>query len=405
MSRRCIVHIGTHKTGSSSIQATLFTNRQELKDRFDIYYWDRKSNHRALLAPFIQSGTTPPKPYREPPPESEMSEKLSGEIAAHLRDNSKTTVISSEYFSVASESVVRDFSLMLRDNYDIVDIYAYVRDPFSFADSWMQQEIRAGATIAEIEVAMSESYSTTEDHYLTLMPRYRFRLEKYINIFGVDRVHVREFNRTALFNGDVVEDFCHWALGLDLKRENIPITVVNESTDIVTALVLDSLNRSDPRWIKGMQNPGRAESLMSRSAGSRPKFIYRGLDRARFANLVSEDVEWLREITGGNIAFELTPPQLPPPPDLDIFNEICRDLNREAVARAREEARARLYRYLWLIGQGRRAEAEPIRRILRAMRDADILNEAADGLGRTGLSNMALIAKEMADAAAVRKIT
>ena len=303
MSPICHIHVGMHKTGTTTIQNTLFRNRKAVA-RFGVNYWDIGSNHSV---PLVSLFTGDPTGYRE---RRRLDRRARGTIeedndatTAKLRravaeNRSEHFVISGEGLSSTSfpESCVTRFAAAIRPDFERVQVIVYVRHPFSYASSASQQLIRHGKTIERMRRRPPRA-------------AYRLRIEKYVNVFGKDNVDIRLYDEAAFLNNDLVTDFLSTivgegqarAIGSRLKAVRRNVSLSNEAVHII-----DAINRMPPSRDAGRQDAERARSAadyLQRLSGE-PFRLDRG-SLERYAGEIADDVAWLSELTGGRIAFSL----------------------------------------------------------------------------------------------------
>lgn len=137
--RICFLHIGPHKTGTTSIQAALFLNAKRLEEIGYAYptVTDVKSGkQRRSHTPLLRAASLRPDDLRDSPMWREIETKI-----ADLRGS---IVISSEHFAEVLreerhyERIVAFFN---RLGYRVV-VVGYVRDQPSLLNSWYTQDQR-----------------------------------------------------------------------------------------------------------------------------------------------------------------------------------------------------------------------------------------------------------------------
>ena len=276
-----LLHIGMHKTGSSAIQASLdgfddqasryarlgnvnhsipvYTVFSRQRDRYHIH------RNKGLGAKEIESLR------------SEYSQRLAQELALPRRQ----IIVSGEDISILKPDEIeslRDFCLSRRDE---VRVLAYVRDPVSFANSAMQEQIKGGAK----EIRWAE-------------PGYKKRFAKFLRLFGASAVNLVEFDRRQFLNESVVNDFCSRA-GIDAAQ--IKALQTNDGLSQSAAEMLLAFNREGPDW-RGSQERVVARQRLVLLLG---QFIkgpsYRLPPSLTPPQSLQEDVDWL--LNRGKIDF------------------------------------------------------------------------------------------------------
>lgn len=149
LTRRIIVHLGLAKTGTTILQESLFAFREQLLAEHGILYPSMGANHfhfqsvvsdaPELLIQIRREGLT----GRE-----EAKARAANFLAAFEAElkatGAETVLISSEYFSSMSQSEFQRLFDLLSGYAEEVWAVLYMRDPWSFSQSLMQQFVRDG---------------------------------------------------------------------------------------------------------------------------------------------------------------------------------------------------------------------------------------------------------------------
>jgi len=287
-----LLHVGLHKTGSTSIQNSL-----KGYSRSGIKYLDLgPPNHSVPIRAAFTDNAHPEKEGvharvgRTPADVAEMRrdvrERLHQQLSARGFDK---FVISGEGITQLSAASLRDFKALLEQHVDSIRVFAYVRDPAGFAISDFQQRIKAGYPGYELG-----------------KPNYRARLEKFLEVFGRDSFSARVFARDALKGGSVVTDFCElWGIPFDPKDE----VRANESLSDAAVKLLHLFNRQGVHS-KGTASLARGRQRMIRALARHFDGKFAPPPRIRAAAIDAEDLEWLhREL---DIDFRVEVPAAPP---------------------------------------------------------------------------------------------
>lgn len=240
MTRTCILHIGLSKTGSSSIQRTL----HRYDDGRLAYARIRDPNHSSpLFQIFCSDPARRDRPFlnwRTPADQAAVAKRHAAAFDREMT-RPRDVIFSAEGIcGKLTADEIGDMAARLRRHFDRVRVIAYLRPYRNACASAWQQNVKMG-----------------ENRFVLPRPAFRGRLQPFIRHFGKDSVEMRPFDRAALINGDVIDDFAA-LIGIDpagLRRQT-----VNESVSLEALSIVYAHNRF-------AVHPGsRAERRMSRIA-------------------------------------------------------------------------------------------------------------------------------------------
>lgn len=193
---KCIIHIGMHKTGSTSIQQSLDGFQND-----DFYYANIHdvSNHSVgIYAAFteksdrhlwVQSGRMTANEFRA------YGDRAREDLEASISQAAgRTLIISGEGIVGLRLKELVSLKYFLSQRQYFGNIFAYVRKPAAFMSSSFQQQIRAQG-MADFNIR-------------GIYPYYKRRFGRYLRAFGEDRTRFALFEPKLLKDGDVVADFC-----------------------------------------------------------------------------------------------------------------------------------------------------------------------------------------------------
>lgn len=214
-----LLHIGPHKTGSSSIQRALRNGQQTLLESRVLYYAPDPFPAWSLAALYAtKQQRAHPMLRQKFPTDTDVTdwsraawdglERAVGAAQADL------CILSSEHF--ASPRETGPFLAHLRRIFSGITVLGYAREPAALYLSAMQQNIQGGQCLRDLKSPRSYKYTL------------RRQLEPYIEGVGPDNVILRNFARDNLRDGDVVSDFLGQVHRFAPKA-SIPNLSVNES--------------------------------------------------------------------------------------------------------------------------------------------------------------------------------
>jgi hypothetical protein len=306
------IHIGLHKTGSTSIQATMFRNRETLLAS-GINYLALSENHSSTLFPLLCDA-----PHRQPinrlagiDTEAKAARKNAKTEAALRRElvanRCGTLVISGEELSALRPEALAGLRDRLTPFAAGFRVIVYVREPYATVNSIFQQLLREGQTPEQILADPPR-------------PRYR-RIKSSITVFGRENVDIRLFDPRAFAKGDLMADFLAAIRAPGELAGKLPSVRSNEALSHEAAHLLYAINRRYPAVDK-MPNPGRAADIVERLAAipGQPFRCPRSIFDAS-EPFIEEDLRWLRSTLGTQV--------FPDRPDID---EIAPRWNDETLA-------------------------------------------------------------------------
>lgn len=298
----CILHIGSPKTGSTSIQYSFYDHREYLNG-LGYFYPSNSANHFFFTWHFVKSLEKYPgaKIFYEDlglTTTEAIEEYRSWEfeqLETSLKDfNGSTIIFSSELLPFLSKDACIRMKSYLSSLAKKITIICYVRHPMLQCISRAQQRLQSGRyTFSEVLQDLNH-FSPRE-----LLPTF-------VSVFGRDNIIVRPFEKNQLFKECVVLDICK-TIGLkDESAEKIRVGRLNESLSMEGALLTDSLNRQFPRYVNGCKNPERAEAINMRDIQG-VKFNLPPSTYEQIKESADEELKYLRE----EFNISLADPQIP----------------------------------------------------------------------------------------------
>lgn len=223
-----ILHVGMHKTGTTSIQRSL----QDLSRARARYVQLGGSNHTVPIVTAFSSDPTQMGMHRRAGRDAGELAVLKEKTLERLRSELSLAgefdkfVISGEGIVALAPPALRALRSTLVAQVPRVQVFAYVREPVGYSVSAFQQRVKSGG--AGHRLAQAD---------------YRKKFERFINVFGRENFSVRVFSRDRLKDGSVVADFCAtWGLPYDPRQE----VRTNESISEPVVKLLHLFNREGP---------------------------------------------------------------------------------------------------------------------------------------------------------------
>jgi len=228
--RTLFLHIGFHKTGTTSLQQSLYKSRDLLlKHNWKFLSLDKLGNSSSYIS--IQKKTTL---------EYKVKSKFFIDIAKPNQDN---VIISGEHFSfLNTKEELLSLQKGINEHFNNIKIIVYLRRQDKLALSFKQQA-------AKSPYARKMPSSLICGHSDSALPELTENIKQYLDfnkkirlwceVFGKDTLHIRIFEPDKLIGKDICTDFSHVT--------NIPVSLeklrVNEGVSRVFSLYSHKLLR------------------------------------------------------------------------------------------------------------------------------------------------------------------
>lgn len=288
--RRAIIHFGMPKTGTSSIQDSLFSTAE-----LDLEYlnFGKPNSSGAVINMFsihpefharsIKLGLSVEDVNR-------LGQKHLDSLRRQLRTSSKELfVLSAECIYHMKECELRALRDEFAAHVDAVHAVGYIRSPVSYAESAFQQQVK---------------YNFTKElDFTKLLPRYALKLSKFDSVFGKDNVTLRLFDPERFLDKSIVKDFCRYmeVEGFDPKRE----VRSNEALSQQATALLFAFNRYCGEITPSQTSMRRRRQLVaSLSELSGPKLRFRGKKLEQCLDGFRRDLQWIQERMGISFPYE-----------------------------------------------------------------------------------------------------
>lgn len=206
--RTLYLHIGLHKTGTSSLQRSLSKDRWRLQLLHGLKYF-KKRYAGPNLNRMVSWSYTKDANFG-------IVEPVYEAILQDLRKSKLNTIISSEDLSLLSESDVSKLSVELNDIFGNIKIIIYLRRQDRMAVSLKSQGVKTPQQMILMGVedtplpiklrASAETYLSYDKLYL-----------RWSNAFPKAEIIIRSYNRSSLVGQDTVEDF-YYLIGINCPR-------------------------------------------------------------------------------------------------------------------------------------------------------------------------------------------
>lgn len=290
--KRCWIHIGMHKTGTTSVQVNLAKVKNPKGWRF-LTVGGSPNMGQALYAMFspephkfhwfVKRGKTAEEVAEEG---ARLRRRLRKAIRRCDREN---IIISGEALSLVEDEGIVALREFLKPLCDEVRIIGYVRSPMAFRMSIFQQQMKHGKdtfNVADIKL------------------RYRKKFGKFDEAFGRENVILRKFDPASFTHQCIVADFCE-QIGIEpLPRDEI--SRANESLSREACGILYAYRKFGPGYGVGesvIRENIRVIAPLLAMRGAKFKvseaIVKVGLD------LEKKDIRWMEKRLGASLREDL----------------------------------------------------------------------------------------------------
>ena len=247
---KCILHIGTEKTATTTLQYWLYDNRLQLS-KVGLYLSDNlgKPNNRKIPAYFqdhfddyaMRNG------YSSNAEKALYFKGFIERLKSEIEGAEKTQnyfVISSEFLHSRVRKVdeierLHDF---LSSVFDELEVVCYFRDQFDVVISLYSTALR-GNSQASVESFVEQA--KPENYYFN----YLQIADNWAGVFGPSNCNFRIYDRSKFTGGDIRLDFLSVVdKGIDTATLNMDTSQRNESLTALQGAAFRALNRNTPYW-------------------------------------------------------------------------------------------------------------------------------------------------------------
>lgn len=255
-----ILHIGTEKTGSTTIQSFLNLNRESFRHEGVLIPLSLGQTNHRLLPGIVSDDDYIDDLFRlrgllDREARREAKARWRKQFLKEVRmADLPRTVISSEHLQ--SRLQTEDDLLRLRDLlgevFDRIRICIYLRAPIMTAVSLYSTAVKYGSTSKRVPGPDTPYFRNIVDH--------RSTLQRWSAVFGRENITVRIFDRQEFEGGNLIDDFIS---ACDLPRlEFERPEIENESLNHIGLSILCRMNRHVPEFTdEGLANSHRASII------------------------------------------------------------------------------------------------------------------------------------------------
>jgi len=302
---RCVIHIGTEKTGSTSIQKLLSMNRRVLSRRGFVYPTvtgrDGGSQWGFVAAvhdePWAMEDIALAHGLSGPRDAMAFRERFVADLAKDLsrQRTARDLVISCEHFHsrLVNEEALARLKALLDPWVSRFVVLVYLR-----------RQDRAAASLFSTALKSGRNQPTEFKHLTSPGARRNFEYdhlcERWSNVFGKQNLNVRLFAPSFWSQGDLLVDFAE-AIGLSLNGLRLPL-VENRSLNSQGFEFLRHLNEVWPRIPDEASPPARNDLVqtVARICASHEQYPFARKEAQGFYSSFADSNERVRKAFFGD---------------------------------------------------------------------------------------------------------
>ncbi|XEC93759.1 hypothetical protein AB6A23_20745 [Paenibacillus tarimensis] len=315
-----ILHVGLHKTGTTSIQQTLFLkgNSNFLESKGYLYPNSWNVNHSIPVYNLFCDH--PEKYHINIKNEYSIAEirdinkrylkRLEAEIVE--RDQTKLIISGEDISSLSLDNLIalKKYLRSISTNDVTIRVIIYVRNPITWSISAIQTMIKGG-----------ETYQNTFQHLsFILINLFRNNITKFVQVFGKEQVDIYTFEEAVAHASGPVGHFLS-SLGFsDNEIGNFNIVRANESASQTAVDIMSFINEKLPMIRNGKLHEKRTNGdILPLLNIKGVKFDIPYSDKKKLFENSQDDVKWLKDSYGIDYSF------LKEPQKNEVINEFTEE--------------------------------------------------------------------------------
>ena len=300
----CLLHIGTDKTGTTSIQEFLHLNRQRLARRGILFTRScgEINNHFLAVAAYDsvqRDDLTANLSLRTNHDIEVYQQLLQARLHRELREAGVPRVVfSSEHLQSrlkAARQIERLRRFLSQAGIRKIKVTVYLRDPADLAYSLHSTSIKGGHPGTGPCRPDSDDGTGYDPAYFRNVCDHRATIERWGGVFGMENIIPRLFRRDQFINGDLLSDFIATAqlpaLPYDFPKAH------NEALDHLGLELMRRFNACVPAFVDGAPNPlrGQVWSLFEKHFTTGERQPQSPEIRQAYEDAFGEGNEWVRQ--------------------------------------------------------------------------------------------------------------
>ena len=289
------IHIGTEKTGSTSIQRFLGKQTAWLSSQ-KLYspsaFCAEPGHHYHLVSYAKQIALGKQNNTQDPILDTDYTKKQEELLDAELRSTSHSAyscVLSSEHFftKINTRVQVKALDQHFRAYFSEIKYILYFRDPIWHVSSWVSTRLKNG-------IAVSGLYAPHDPQVLQRVCTKQ-KIKVWLDIVGRENLIVKQYGRNNSKGGDIVMDLCQTIIPSLSSEVKIPLVKrANTSLTLTAMRYLYFINNSHDFEIKPSNRLELAQFL-SENLNDGSRFVPSYSEYNEYSEYYRETIDWILE--------------------------------------------------------------------------------------------------------------
>ena len=296
----CILHIGTEKTGSTSLQHFLSQNRIRLLNRGIAYTktLGKKANNGICLLSYPVErrdnlteniNVISDKDFTQK--QQKLKKRFKKEIKSIVKKRGvEKFIFSSELIQsrLTTEKDLQQLKTLLVDElgFEKIKVVVYLRDPALTAQSLFSTAIKFGH--------IWDRPPNPDDHYFRNICDHKSTLKRFGSIFGEDSLVIRLFQKGDLIGNSIITDFLHLLQEPLLPTYKLPKRS-NPSLSYTAITLLIEINKYWQKKNGNHPNFMRRDLIRFLENSSKTKFGISAQSKETYDKYFNKSNEWVRK--------------------------------------------------------------------------------------------------------------
>ena len=253
---KCILHIGTEKTGTTFLQKWLYDNQKALlEDRIFLSNFLKRYNNRDLCV-YCQNSNDDFTRINNIETVNKKARFFRGFVADFKKEISDAesecdyAIITSEHFHSRLRTIdeIKKLKRILNKIFTEVIVVCYFREQSDMAISYYSTNLKSGST-QNIKKYLN---SINPDNYYF---NFKQIADNWAEVFGKDACKYRIYSRENFISGDLRKDFLSLVSeGVSYDRYDWTENRENASLSYIEAMLFREINELEKYWLGNKRN-------------------------------------------------------------------------------------------------------------------------------------------------------